>query len=57
MKTYVLRDKKTGLFSGAIFNSIREAIKFINTAYQFERYNWQILREKEDGSYAQVIFR
>ena len=57
MKTYELRNKKTGLFSGTSFYSIREAIDFINYAHQDDKNDWQILRLKEDGTYSQVIYK
>lgn len=57
MKTYELRNKKTGLFSGTSFNSIREAIDFINYAHQDDENDWQILRLKEDGAYSQVVYK
>ena len=57
MKTYELRNKKTGLFSGTSFNSIREAIDFINYAHQDDENDWQILRFKEDGTYSQVVYK
>lgn len=57
MKTYELRNKKTGLFSGTSFNSIREAIDFINYAHQDDENDWQILRLKEDGTYSQVVYK
>lgn len=57
MKTYELRNKKTGLFSGVSFNSIREAIDFLNYAHKDYKNDWQILRLKEDGTYSQVIYK
>ena len=57
MKTYELCNKKTGLFSGTSFNSIREAIDFLNYAHQDDKNDWQILRLKEDGNLSQVIYK